>query len=187
VNPQLVILIAALIIAAWTDVALRKIFNWTTYPAIATCIAAGAWKTGVEGALDALLGLAVCGGLMLVCYLCLDVGGGDVKLAALVGAGLGWANGLYALLWTFTLAGVIAAAVIIWRVGAARLLTSILRRILCRPRNDQQLALQTEMQRPLFLAPAALAAVLIVASPQLFAPFRAQSDVGARRVGQVSI
>jgi Flp pilus assembly protein protease CpaA len=187
VNPQLVILIAALVIATGTDVARRKIYNWTTYPAIAACIAAGAWTAGLDGAGDAIFGLVVCGGLMLVCYLCLDVGGGDVKLAALIGAGLGWANGLYALLWTFTVAGVIAASIIIWRVGAAKLLTSVLRRIRSRPREDEQSVLHTEMRRPLFLAPAALVAVLIVTSPHWFTPAGPQSHGRVQRVDGIII
>jgi Flp pilus assembly protein protease CpaA len=172
VNPQLVILMAALIVSTWTDIARRKIFNWTTYPAIAACLATAAWTGGSEGFVEALLGLAVCGGLMLVCYLALDVGGGDVKLAALVGAGLGWANGLYALLWTFTLAGLIALAVIVWQVGAAGILVSVVRTVLRLPQTEEQSALSSELRRPLFLAPAALVAVLIVALSQWsrFAP-----------------
>lgn len=165
-NPQLVILIAALIVATGTDIAKRKIYNWTTYPAVIACLIAATWNGGTDGFVDSLWGLAACGGLMLVCYLSLDVGGGDVKLAALIGAGLGWASGLYALLWTFTLAGVIAVAVIIWQVGAANLLSAMLRRLRRRPSTEEQSALSFELRRPLFLAPAALIAVLIVTVSQ---------------------
>jgi prepilin peptidase CpaA len=168
---SLIVLFAALTIAAWTDFRSHKIYNWTTYPGIVLCALARGWEDGREGLLNAGLGFAVCGGLMLVSYACLDLGGGDVKLAALMGVALGWIHGLYAILWMFILAGAMAAAVIVWRVGAWTLLARAFRRrdpSSSDARSDDPL--DAQLRRPLFLAPAALGAVLIVTTPLSSAP-----------------
>ena len=89
------ILLVALLTATWTDVSRRKIYNWTTYPGILGCLLAASWETGWAGFVEALIGGLICGGLMFVCYLCLDVGGGDVKLAALMGVEEDWLNAAF--------------------------------------------------------------------------------------------
>ncbi|MBX3441899.1 MAG: prepilin peptidase [Planctomyces sp.] len=191
------ILVAALAMSAWTDLKARKIRNVVTYPAMLLCVAAAGWQGGLDGWLASLSGWLVCGGLMMAGYLCLDVGGGDVKLAALIGAGLGWSEGLYVLLWTFTLAGGLAIAGIVWRIGATDLIRLCFARRspgaagavqgtpgehivlesaatskdqddrVCDPLAESAAQLNELLQRPLFLGPAALAALLIVAGPAL--------------------
>ena len=49
------------------------------------------------------------------------VGGGDVKLIAMLGAFLGLEKGIEAMLWTFVLGGCMALIVLVWRVGPWRL------------------------------------------------------------------
>ena len=55
---------------------------------------------------------------MIVCFVFFPgIGGGDVKLMAMVGALLGTYDGLEALLWTFVLAACFGLIVLVWRVG----------------------------------------------------------------------
>jgi leader peptidase (prepilin peptidase)/N-methyltransferase len=162
------ILLIALIVAAWTDLTHRKIYNWTTYPAMVLILAAAAWQEAAAGFQTALLGAAVCGGLMVLAYVCLNVGGGDVKLAAVIGAALGWSEGMHALLWTFTLAGAVAIAAIIWRVGAGSLVRQAVAQFhRTEVSSEQTPEIQQHLRQPLFLAPAALLAVLIVIVPEI--------------------
>jgi prepilin peptidase CpaA len=122
---------------------------------------------GYVGLHDSLLGLALCGGLMLAAFVFFPgVGGGDVKLMAMLGAFLGLEHGLEALLWTFVLAACLGTIVLIWRVGALRLIGRVGRQILYILRiggwAELEPAEREQLQFPLFLAPTALAAVLIV-------------------------
>ncbi len=132
------LLIACTAIAAATDVAWQKIFNHTTYSGIVAAWLLAALRSGLEyqnlvspevldfwslvGLTDSLLSFAMCGVLLLFCFVLFRIGGGDVKLLAMVGAFLGVEQGLEALLWTFVLGGVLAVVVLIWRVGALELL-----------------------------------------------------------------
>jgi prepilin peptidase CpaA len=189
-----VLLLGLLLVATVTDVLRQKIYNWTTYPGILAAVglnAAGAavlagtqvdakqlaWSAGYVGPAESLIGLAACGFLMLVCYVMLKIGGGDVKLMAMVGAFLGPQDGIEAMLWTFVLGLCLAVIVLIWRVGPVGLGGWVFRRIIWRlmwwcwwlpaarwsPSSGDQ---GREFQSPLFLAPCALAAVVIVRLPQ---------------------
>jgi prepilin peptidase CpaA len=83
-----VVLIA--VVAAATDLAVRRVFNVLTLPAI---VAALAWHVGEAGpgAIGAWASGLVAGFLpMLLLFLLGGLGGGDVKLAAALGAFLGW-------------------------------------------------------------------------------------------------
>jgi prepilin peptidase CpaA len=126
-------------VAAWTDAARHRIYNWTTYPGIVAGLllaAAGwlfewaapttaqAWQP-VVGWLalgDAVGGFLVCGVLMLVCFVLFPIGGGDVKLLAMIGALAGLSRGLEVLLWTFIFGGCFGLIVLIWKLGAVALL-----------------------------------------------------------------
>ena len=94
------------------------------------------------------------------------VGGGDVKLIAMLGAFLGPEKGIEAMLWTFVLGGCIGLIVLIWRVGSARLIVHVFRHIVWTLRLGRLSPLTEEeraqLQPPLFLAPCALLAVVIV-------------------------
>ncbi len=180
--PVTILLLVLLTVAAATDVARHKIYNWTTYPGI---LAALGWNAAGSAAVaagwadsewladlgwislaDSLLGFLACGALMLACFVAFRVGGGDVKLLAMSGAFLGLEQGITALLWTFVLGGSMGLCVLILRVGPWRLLKCTFQQAMWtirlggwQPLTDAQRA---ELQPPLFLAPCALAAAAIV-------------------------
>ncbi len=152
-------------IAAYTDATRHKIYNWTTYPGIVAGILTQAWERGWDGAEQALIGFVACGFIMLVCFVFFpDLGGGDVKLIAMLGAGLGWEDGILAMLWTFAIGFVAGLSVLIWKqgvVGVLKRAVHVVRSAVqggVAPAGDKDSALN----RWLFLAPAALVAVVIV-------------------------
>lgn len=179
------LLLAFLITASVTDIRWHKILNWTTYPGIVTALVASALATlfGVDSVQgdsqdvtiwgfvpfsDCLVGFFVCGLLMLVCYVFFPggIGGGDVKLVAMLGAFLGLYAGLEALLWTFIVAGCQAAITLIWKVGAIRLLRKAASKLWYVLRVGGHVApVAAEGTAPtanLFLTPSAFVAVVIV-------------------------
>lgn len=168
VSNGLLILLTAT--AAVTDFRNHKIYNWTTYPGIIAAFAVNylenGWDDGPRCLEDSLLGFGFCGGLMLASYVFFAVGGGDVKLLAMIGAFLGVNQGLEALLWTFVLGGAAGLVTLIWRVGIVRLVKGTVRHVLWSLRLVTWLPLseaeRRELQPSLFLAPSALLAVVIV-------------------------
>lgn len=164
------LLLLLALIAAVTDCAFHKIYNWTTYPGIIAALLLSALENGWEGGTglqESLKGLAACGGLMLVALVFFpDMGGGDVKLVAMLGAFLGFQKGLEALLWTCVLGAAAGLAMLIWRVGLVRLISAVCRHVLLSLRLVSWLPLSEEerkqLQTRLYLAPAAVAAVVIV-------------------------
>ncbi len=155
-----VVLIATLAVAAWTDLRRHKIPNTLTYPAIALCLAVSYFDSGLDGLPFSLMGTLVCGGLMFLAWLPGALGGGDVKLAAVMGAALGWANGLSALMWMFTLAAIWMLSTAIWTDGPQGVWRSLSPQPL--PSDTATMPPQT---RPMYLAPAALAAAVIITWP----------------------
>lgn len=137
-----VVLLIALAVAAWTDFHRRLIPNAVVYPALIVCLAATFWQAGLEGLVASVGGLTVCGGLGVVAWRCASLGGGDVKLLALIGAALGWAGGLNVLLW-------------MWAIAGAVMLGAVVRSKL---RSTDATGLES---RPTSLAPCALAAVVL--------------------------
>lgn len=176
------LLLAFVLVAVVTDIRQHTIYNATTYPGILLAIAlhgtaallgagdpAKGWPTWV-GTIpldDCLLGLAACGGCMLLCYVVFSgLGGGDVKLIAMAGAFLGLEQGILTMLWTFVLGGAMALVVVIWRVGFLTLLRQLGSRMVWVVRTGRWISLSPDERRPLHLpvrlAPCLLAAVLLV-------------------------
>lgn len=153
-------------VAAVTDVRRGRIFNWTTYPGILLGLALNAVEGGWHGFEEGLWGLLVCGGALLACFVFFaDVGGGDVKLIAMLGAGLGLDDGILAMLWTFVIGFAIGLAMLIWKFGAiefARRTSRVIREIIVFRGRPPAAGPQSPLKRWLFLAPAAFLAVVIV-------------------------
>jgi len=184
-----ILLLIFLGIATATDVTRQKIYNWTVYPGILSAIALNAFATlfaasdrvdvptlqnlGTIGLATSVLGLITCGFAMIVCYVFFQVGGGDVKMIAMMGAFLGPEHGVEAMLWTFVLGGCAGVMVLVWRMGGLQLVRAVGRQLFWvlrvghrGPLSEEELA---ALQPPLFLAPCALGAAAIVQSG-IFAP-----------------
>lgn len=154
-------------VAAFTDATRHKIYNWTTYPGILAGLGAQAWESGWPGAQESIAGFLVCGLVMLACFVFFpDMGGGDVKLIAMLGAGLGLFDGILAMLWTFVIGFVAGLSYLICKEGAWRLaqrtIALIREAIVMRGRVRRVAGEESPLHRWLFLAPAALAAVVVV-------------------------
>lgn len=169
------LLLSLLVVAAVTDLRWHRVYNWITYPGMLIAVAANAVATfagneswGLVGVGDSITGLLGCGFLMLVCYVFFPggVGGGDVKLIAMIGAFLGPYRGFEAALWTFVLGGCVALVAIVWRLGAIRLLRRGIQLLSFALRFRTWGSLEEEEREQLktnvFLAPSSLAAVLVV-------------------------
>lgn len=176
------LLLGLLAVAATTDILRHRIYNWTTYPGILAALGMNALgsvlvssgladeanlaRWGWIGLGQSLAGFLVCGFVLVVCYVLLRVGGGDVKLMAMLGAFLGADHGVEAMLWTFVLGGCLGLIVLVWRVGPLRVMASVVRHLLWALRLGRfQPLTPTEraaLQPPLFLAPCALVACVIV-------------------------
>ncbi|RMG37277.1 MAG: prepilin peptidase [Planctomycetota bacterium] len=176
IGPTAVVALTA--IAAVLDVRERRIPNALTYPGIvgglvisavgAGFAPGGNWWERLEFSLQ---GLLVCGAIMLLCFVFLGIGGGDVKLMAMIGAFVGWERGLEVLLWSVVLAAGWGLVRLIWLRGAWQLLKDAacaawfwLRTRQAPPRDDVQ---RRQMQMAIHLAPATLVALLIVLATPL--------------------
>ena len=160
------LLAGLLIIAAITDIWRQKIYNWTTYPGILIGLIAGYLSEGGPGLENRFLAVLLCGGLMLLAFVMLGIGGGDVKLIAMMAAFLGIEQGVMAMLWTFVLAAIAAGALLIWRIGAWQIIKktaghmkAMLTAKTWVPLTDTE---RQPLERGLYLAPAALAAVCLL-------------------------
>jgi leader peptidase (prepilin peptidase) / N-methyltransferase len=106
INLPTMILLA---IAAIVDIQRKTIPDWLTLPGLAWVLGASA-LLGWPRVVDALLGLSVCGGLLLILAVISrgSIGGGDVKLMAMIGASLGWQWGFGVLVFAQLAAALLA-------------------------------------------------------------------------------
>jgi Flp pilus assembly protein protease CpaA len=161
-----VTLVLLLVVATVTDVRDQIIYNWNTYPGILLGFGLRWFDGGAAGIEDSFKGFLVCGFLMLVCFVLFQLGGGDLKLIAMMGAFLGFERGVEALLWTLVLGGILGSVVVVWQLGFLNIVTGTVRHIVQMWRARGWVPLDAEARQPLkqtlFLAPAGLVAVLIV-------------------------
>ena len=167
-----IVVLLLVAIAAWTDLRERKLYNWNTYSGMLIGLAMHALPGSPIALTDSLAGWLACGFLMLLCFVLMPVGGGDVKLLAMIGAGLGLEDGLNALLWTFTLGAISALAAVIWQVGAWTILQGAVHRAALLIRAKGWVPWTTEQKQVLNqrfrLGPCALLAVVITRAGVLF-------------------
>jgi prepilin peptidase CpaA len=180
-----ILLLGLLLVATYTDLRWGYIYNWNTYSGIVLALAVnGAGSLfgfdaasatpeqfeffGLVGIAESLWGLLACGGVMVVCYVFFagGVGGGDIKLVAMMGAFLGLYSGLEAMLWTMIVGGCIGLISLVWQVGALELagrgckyIALVLRHRTLAPLTDEE---QQPLKTRLPLSLGALAAALIV-------------------------
>jgi prepilin peptidase CpaA len=118
------VLLALLVVSAYTDVAKGKLYNYVTLPAAVAGLVLNYWLGGVWGGslfkpslVASLIGFGVGGGILLWPYLKGGIGAGDLKLMAAVGA-LGAMERFYtvhALFYASLVGAGMALAVLIWR------------------------------------------------------------------------
>lgn len=165
------LLLVLLGIATVTDVTRHKIYNRTTYPGIAAGMAVNLIADGWSGFQDSVAGFVVCGLIMLFCFVLFNVGGGDVKLMAMMGACLGLHDGVEAMLWTFVLGSLFGIVLLIWQIGVWRMARKTAEHLRLVWRSGGWIPLTEQERKPLkrwlFLAPSGLAAVCIVAGERL--------------------
>lgn len=157
------LLAGLLIVATITDVWRQKIYNWTTYPGILAGLILAFFTDGSLGLEDRLFAVLLCGGLMLLAFVLLGIGGGDVKLIAMMAAFLGVERGVEAMLWTFVFGAIAAMGLLIWRLGAWRIVRNIAAHMRAMMTAKTWVPLteaeRKPLERGLYLAPSALAAV----------------------------
>jgi leader peptidase (prepilin peptidase)/N-methyltransferase len=109
------VLLAALIAITAIDLRHQIIPDVISLPGIVVGFVANSLLPGGVGWLDSLIGIAVGGGIFLVIILVSGggMGGGDMKLGAMLGAFLGWKLGLLALLLGVLAGGAVAVVLLV--------------------------------------------------------------------------
>lgn len=100
-------ILLVLAVAVYTDLRRRLIYDWLTLPGIAYFLLYHAFAHP-QAWVSYALGVVVLGGISLLMAVMSkgQVGGGDIKLFALVGAALGWQAGLLIVGLTYLFAGI---------------------------------------------------------------------------------
>lgn len=99
-----VFLAITLAFCIFTDCFQGRITNSITVPAMLLGLALGAAEHGWHGLMDSAFGLIVGGGILFFPFLIGGIGGGDVKLAAAIGALTNWLFVLETVAYAFILA-----------------------------------------------------------------------------------
>lgn len=113
------------VIAGWTDLRSRRIPNWLTVPAFVLGVVANTVFGGRSGLIDSLLGALLGLALLLPFVLVRSLGAGDWKLAGALGAFAGPSLLIDLLLFSVFVAGVMAAALVIYRGRVRQTLRNI--------------------------------------------------------------
>ena len=111
-------LIVMTLIAAATDIFVRRIPNWITVPGALLGFSLQSFYGGWHGALLSLAGAAIGFGVFLVLHLAGGMGAGDVKLAGAVGAMVGAQAFVVVFIATGLIGGIVA---IIFSLSRGRL------------------------------------------------------------------
>jgi prepilin peptidase CpaA len=128
------VLVLVLGTATVTDLLWRRIFNWTTYTALAWgLVLHGAGLLPIPGrellgALPlsaALMGLLTGFGLTFLAFLAFRGGAGDVKLVAVLGLLLGPNRVIEVIFYGYLLAALFALSYLVWQVGPLTLLVRL--------------------------------------------------------------
>jgi prepilin peptidase CpaA len=111
------LLTTVLILAVYLDIQTSRIPNWLTFTGMGGGFLAHLFINGAEGAIFSLLGLGTGLVLFLTFYLLGDMGAGDVKLMAAMGALVGPYGAFLCGLLSVILGGVCAFGVMTYQFG----------------------------------------------------------------------
>lgn len=176
------LLLILLTIAVFTDLRWHKIFNKLTYSGILVALLLNilaSWcvtsetirsdtavRWGLIGWEASVTGFLLCGFLVVVSYVFFHVGGGDVKLVAMIGAFMGPDAGIQVLLWTFVFGACAGLTTLMWHANARRVAGAVwngLRTIAYQGRLPLWTPVsRAQLQGPLHLAPSAMVAAIVV-------------------------
>ena len=118
--------LALAVIAAITDWREARIRNWLTFPPLLVAPAVHGILLGKTGVVASLLGVALCGLPMFWLWQKRAIGGGDVKLLAVVGAVAGVRAGLEIEFMAFVVAALYALGRVAWDGALGRTLRDTL-------------------------------------------------------------
>lgn len=111
---SLAILASCLAICVVTDLRRRLIYDVVTLPSLLALLGIMLWAGGWPALGDSLIGVLVCAGPLLIAAYKEQMGMGDVKLMAVVGAAAGWPSSLACLLYVSVAGGVLALGMKVW-------------------------------------------------------------------------
>lgn len=131
------LLFVLLTISAYTDLRWGKVYNWVTIPAILVGFGINFLYGGFSGLgdevsrnynlLSSFLGMALGIGILGIFFLPGALGGGDVKLAAAIGALMGWQFLFWVLFFGSLIGGMMAIGAAIWKGRFQKILISSIR------------------------------------------------------------
>lgn len=114
------VLIVVLVIAVYSDLRFRKVWNWLTVSATIAGLALAWFASGVPGLTDSVKGLGLMLLVGLVGYFIGFIGAGDAKLLAGVGSLAGISSAAWVLAVSAVAGGVMALAVMAAEYGIKR-------------------------------------------------------------------
>jgi Flp pilus assembly protein protease CpaA len=149
------VLVCLVLTCGWTDLIYRRIPNWATYPAMLWSLTLNTaasitfwlemnrgdeialnaplppgwdgWLTGTVGLGSSLAGFIACSTVMLLPFKLSRSGAGDVKLAAAIGATIGFRDGMLVIAATYLVAGLYVLLYAIWTAGLIETVCSVAR------------------------------------------------------------
>ncbi len=115
--PPIIQLLVALmvVVAGIYDIRYRRIPNWLVLPAVLLGFALNAFLYGLAGLKYAGLGFGLAVLIYMPLYALRGMGAGDVKLAAALGAFVGWQNWLLLFVFAAVIGGVLALVLMLTR------------------------------------------------------------------------
>ena len=110
-------LLAGLAVVTVLDLRTRLIPDFLTLPALAYALVIAAIRQGFPGLSEAAVGALVGGGVVLLAAILTrgGLGGGDIKLMAMLGGALGWKAALVTLALSQLMGGAIALVLLLSR------------------------------------------------------------------------
>lgn len=112
--PVIKVLVALLVLVAGIyDIRFRRIPNWLVLPAIPLGLALNAFLYSWRGLQESALGFGLAVLIYMPLYALRGMGAGDVKLAAALGAFVGWRNWLLIFLLAGAVGGVLALVLMV--------------------------------------------------------------------------